>query len=689
VASLTKSAIALALACLTLLPFVPMGEAPMAPGSTSIVLPARLPMAADMRAAVWVGDAAYVFGGWQNDQIPLDTIVRFQPGPTGGTVTGVPARLPVATAYAAAVWTGTYVYLFGGIGGTGTEIIRFDPATNAVGLLSSRLPSPIALASAVWTGSEAYILGGASGATAAGPASMQIVRFDPVTEVATVVPTALLVPFAYGAAFWDGSAAYTLGGALAPNGGAGHAAIQRFDPVQQAVTFAGDLPSGNVAHSAVWDGSLAYVLGGYGADSAGIVSFDPASGLTVLTGMRLPMAMWDTAAVTNGCEIFVFNGSGAVVGGTEIVRVGLCPVPPPPPPPPPVPPVLAMAVETRTTTCLAAVLRFQDASVPAGAFDSWAWDFGDGNQGWGSPVDHEYRSPGIFVVTVTASASDGLHSVTREVSVALGDPCPPSIDPFVPVYLREGDVVRFCGVGHAGMAGNLSYSITGLPPGAVVEEGGRCFSWTANTPGFMPCIRFEVAEDVPGIRTQFASTCLALRVFPFAENAPDSDQDGVADMVDNCPAVANHGQDDRSGDGVGDACQILPSALPSSGMTTDLPQDSNDSDQDGVADAPDNCPAVPNHKQGDLDGDALGDLCDIDVDGDGIMDAHDDCPETFDPRQSCSRLAPAPVTAARPTAPAVRDTANSSDGPAFVWTGLGFALVLGLAVIGYGLLRRS
>jgi len=35
---------------------------------------------------------------------------------------------------------------------------------------------------------------------------------------------------------------------------------------------------------------------------------------------------------------------------------------------------------------------------------------------------------------------------------------------------------------------------------------------------------------------------------------PDSDGDRVSDVQDNCPDVANRGQQDADGDGVGDAC---------------------------------------------------------------------------------------------------------------------------------------
>jgi hypothetical protein len=38
----------------------------------------------------------------------------------------------------------------------------------------------------------------------------------------------------------------------------------------------------------------------------------------------------------------------------------------------------------------------------------------------------------------------------------------------------------------------------------------------------------------------------------------DRDRDGVPDLRDNCAADANPGQADRDGDGIGDACELLP-----------------------------------------------------------------------------------------------------------------------------------
>ena len=89
----------------------------------------------------------------------------------------------------------------------------------------------------------------------------------------------------------------------------------------------------------------------------------------------------------------------------------------------------------------------------------------------------------------------------------------------------------------------------------------------------------------------------------------DTDEDGVADTSDNCPAIPNADQLDQDNDSVGNVCD-------------------EDLDGDLVPNAEDNCPNVENSDQANLDGDTEGDACDNDTDGDGVPMAIDNCPLT-------------------------------------------------------------
>lgn len=87
---------------------------------------------------------------------------------------------------------------------------------------------------------------------------------------------------------------------------------------------------------------------------------------------------------------------------------------------------------------------------------------------------------------------------------------------------------------------------------------------------------------------------------PFKIEITDQDDDGIADLFDNCPADKNPNQENQDGDEKGNACDL-------------------DDDNDGVVDTEDAFPLDPSETL-DTDKDGIGNNTDNDDDGDGLPD---------------------------------------------------------------------
>lgn len=205
---------------------------PNSPSTSSIV--AQMPSLRHGTAAAWDGRFAYIFGGITGTSGGhLDEIVRFEPA-TLAVVT-MPGRLSHPRNLAPAVWTPYGIYLFGGYRLCDNQqpcddIERYDPTTDTVTLLTTRLPQPLQGASAVWSGRFIYIFGGEG--------SDQILQFDPTDESITILDDRLPAELYFSAAFWDGRSAYIVGGSTAS---APSAQILRYDPPAVTVFCSDDI----------------------------------------------------------------------------------------------------------------------------------------------------------------------------------------------------------------------------------------------------------------------------------------------------------------------------------------------------------------------------------------------------------------------------------------------------------------
>lgn len=212
------------------------------------------------------------------------------------------------------------------------------------------------------------------------------------------------------------------------------------------------------------------------------------------------------------------------------------------------------------------------------------------------------------------------------------------------------------------------------------KDGNTCTTNTSDpvcydtsvTPGWEKGLWEAIIDPVElvnpfGLRAFFNNDPLALANDPLVmipvPASPDSDMDGVSDVVDNCPYVPNgpdlavtpgDNQWDTDGDGVGDACDNCNLPNPNQTDTNnngigDACEGAGDQDGDGVLDGNDNCPTIPNANQANNDAhqpppsiwcdsyptgcdapaDTDGDVCDPDDDNDGVPDLSDNCPFTI------------------------------------------------------------
>ncbi|HEY3177044.1 MAG TPA: PA domain-containing protein [Candidatus Polarisedimenticolia bacterium] len=206
-----------------------------------------------------------------------------------------------------------------------------------------------------------------------------------------------------------------------------------------------------------------------------------------------------------------------------------------------------------------------------------------------------------FIVKVKNAQDAGAVAVLVADNVAGGPPAglggadPTIIIPSVRITLADGNTIKAqlaSGVNVSLLLDLLVRSGADLNDRALLYSpnpvvGGSSIShWdTIAFPNQLmePNINLDLTHNVSGVD-------LTLALMRDVGWYPDADVDGLSDSTDNCPGVANPGQEDHEGDGLGDICDL-------------------DDDNDGVADVSDSCP---------LDVPELN----LDADGNGCTDTY-------------------------------------------------------------------
>ena len=285
-------------------------------------------------------------------------------------------------------------------------------------------------------------------------------------------------------------------------------------------------------------------------------------------------------------------------------------------------------------------------------------------------VDVTVADPGVAKVVDCVGDPNGLFP---------GLPPVPECTILAPDQVRAGSIrftagatgtfpladITFEGKGEPGECSDLTVEILEFldwedqPISVTAQNGEICISQCDDADGDGVCDLDDDCPNTPNGQEVDVNGCAQAQV--------DQDKDSKCDPgkssplwctgSDNCPTVANPGQEnhdddpqadcvdpDDDNDGVTDAaeqacdsdpldanskCEVCDGADNDKDGQTDegFPNHDGDSqadcvdpddDNDGVLDGEDNCPFVANSGQSDIDDDGDGDVCDDDIDGDEV-----------------------------------------------------------------------
>jgi hypothetical protein len=279
---------------------------------------------ASSHTAVWTGTEMLVWGA-TTGQFYSSVGRRYQPNTDTWTpINGVGA--PAARIDHVAVWTGSRMIIWGGSDHNGAQRgargdgSLYDPITDAWQPMSpTNAPAPRTRATAIWTGTEMLVWGGMGGNGYFLPEAIGG-RYNPATDTWQPMSNVDAPPAMYGhTAIWTGSKMIVWGGStnLSASGSSMGGA---YDPATDTWELTPTLgaPSGRSLHTAVWTGTEMAIWGGRtlaGAVNSGGM-YDPQSkAWRPISDTCGAAERFDHTAVWTGGEMIIWGGSrnGALV----------------------------------------------------------------------------------------------------------------------------------------------------------------------------------------------------------------------------------------------------------------------------------------------------------------------------------------------------------------------------------------
>lgn len=230
------------------------------------------PSARTQHTAVWTGSQMIIWGGASDaaNNAPLNTGGIFDAGTRVWKSTSM-ANAPSARTYAAAVWTGSKMVVWGGYNGSSLNTGGvFDPVTNTWRpTTQANAPEGRYFHTAVWTGTKMLVWGGFNGAhlNTGGIYDPELDKWDPISTASAPSPRREHV------SIWANDRMIVFGGF-------GYDDVNLVDNVHLGGVYSYDVgtstwtalqtlgqPSNRRGHSAVWTGTDMLVWGGEGPGS--------------------------------------------------------------------------------------------------------------------------------------------------------------------------------------------------------------------------------------------------------------------------------------------------------------------------------------------------------------------------------------------------------------------------------------